>query len=89
MIAKHKVLRVTGVPWATEFIAVDAIDVVFGGLIRVLLDVIGWKVIFELGNDGSAGNWIGLAVFVALGVFLWWDARRAQEAEGAEPEISL
>ena len=40
-------------------------------------------------NDGGAGNVLGLLVFVAVGVFLWWDARRATEAEGQGPQISL
>ena len=43
----------------------------------------------RVGNDGPGGNWLGLAVFVALGGYLYWDARRATEAEGAGPEISL
>jgi uncharacterized oligopeptide transporter (OPT) family protein len=40
-------------------------------------------------NDGWGGNLLGLAVFLAIGVFLWWDARKATEAEGAGPQISL
>jgi putative OPT family oligopeptide transporter len=74
---------------ASGFIAGGAIAGVFDGLIRFVLDVNGSKVNYELGNDGAAGNWIGLAVFVGLGVYLWWDSRRADEADGTGPEISL
>jgi putative OPT family oligopeptide transporter len=35
------------------------------------------------------GNWIGLAVFLALSTYLYWDARRAKAEEGAGPEIQL
>jgi putative OPT family oligopeptide transporter len=74
---------------ASGFIAGGAIAGVFDGVIRFAFDVTGRKVTYDLGNDGPLGNWIGLAVFVGLGVFLWWDARRATEAEGAGPEITL
>ena len=74
---------------ASGFIAGGAIAGVFDGIIRFLFDVTGRKVTYDLGNDGAWGNWIGLAVFMGLGVFLWWDARRATEAEGTGPEISL
>jgi putative OPT family oligopeptide transporter len=74
---------------ASGFIAGGAIAGVVDGMIRFGFDSLKRSVTYELGNDGAAGNWIGLLVFVGLGGFLWWDARRASEAEGAGPEITL
>jgi uncharacterized oligopeptide transporter (OPT) family protein len=74
---------------ASGFIAGGALAGVFDGVIRLALDLSGRGVTWEVGNVESAGNWIGLLVFVALGAFLFWDARRATEAEGAGPEITL
>jgi putative OPT family oligopeptide transporter len=74
---------------ASGFIAGGAIAGVADGMIRFGFDWRHTPITYGLGNDGPAGNWIGLAMFVALGAFLWWDARRASEAEGAGPEISL
>jgi putative OPT family oligopeptide transporter len=74
---------------ASGFIAGGAIAGVADGMIRFGFDWFGRPIGYDLGNDGPAGNWIGLAVFAGLGVFMWWDARRASEAEGAGPEISL
>jgi len=74
---------------ASGFIAGGAIAGVADGMIRFGFDWFQKPIAYDFGNDGAAGNWIGLAVFVALGVFLWWDARRASEEEGAGPEISM
>jgi putative OPT family oligopeptide transporter len=74
---------------ASGFIAGGALAGVFDGLIRFVIDVRGGKVDYEIGNDGIGGNWAGLAVFILLGAYLWWDARHATEAEGSGPEISL
>ena len=74
---------------ASGFIAGGAIAGVADGMIRFGFDWFQRPITYDLGNDGPPGNWIGLAMFVALGAFLWWDARRASEAEGAGPEISL
>ena len=74
---------------ASGFIAGGAIAGVADGMIRFGFDWFQKPITYDLGNDGATGNWIGLAVFVALGAFLWWDARRASEEEGAGPEISM
>jgi len=74
---------------ASGFIAGGAIAGVADGMTRFTFDWFKRPIRYGLGNDGALGNWMGLAVFVALGVFLWWDARRATEEEGAGPEISL
>ncbi len=42
-----------------------------------------------LGLSESFTNWLGLAVFLGLGAFLFWDARRAKAEEGAGPAISM
>ena len=74
---------------ASGFIAGGALAGVFDGIIRLFVDLGGGSVSWEVGNDGAAGNWLGLAAFCALGYFVFWDARRATEEEGAGPEISL
>ena len=74
---------------ASGFIAGGAIAGVADGMTRFAFDWFKRPIAYGFGNDGGVGNWMGLAVFVALGVFLWWDARRATEAEGAGPEISM
>jgi putative OPT family oligopeptide transporter len=74
---------------ASGFIAGGALAGVLDGFIRFVLDVQGKTVTYDLGNDGWGGNWLGLAVFVAAGTFIFLDARRAKEAEGAGPQISL
>jgi putative OPT family oligopeptide transporter len=74
---------------ASGLIAGGAIAGVVDGVVRFGFDRIGRPITYGFGNDGAAGNWIGLAVFVALGAFVWWDARRATEEEGAGPEIAL
>jgi len=74
---------------ASGFIAGGALAGVFDGVIRLVVDISQGSVFWGFGNDGAAGNWIGLLVFVGLGAYLWWDTRRATEAEGAGPEISL
>jgi hypothetical protein len=58
-------------------------------MIRFAFDWFHRPVTWMLDNEGAAGNWMGLAVFGALGAYLWWDARRATEEEGAGPEIAL
>ncbi len=45
--------------------------------------------VFSFGMYGPAGNWLGLAMFVALSLYVIWDASRAKEEEGAGPEISM
>ena len=71
---------------ASGFIAGGALAGVLDGFIKFGTD---GETLYSFGNDGGAGNLLGLFVFVAVGVFLWWDARRATEAEGQGPQISL
>jgi uncharacterized oligopeptide transporter (OPT) family protein len=75
---------------ASGFIAGGAMAGVFDGLIRFAYNFRYKRALkYAHENDGALGNWLGLAVFIGLGVYLWWDARRATEAEGAGPEISM
>jgi putative OPT family oligopeptide transporter len=76
---------------ASGFIAGGALAGVFDGFVKIALEYFrgATEVPYAAGFDGTGGNWAGLAVFVLIGIYLWWDARRATEAEGAGPEISL
>lgn len=74
---------------ASGFIAGGALAGVFDGLIRFVFDVLKWPLSWDVDNSGAAGNWLGLAVFLLAGAFLYFDSRRAEESEGAGPEISL
>ena len=74
---------------ASGFIAGGAIAGVLDGLIRFLFDVNRRSVTYELHVPDQLGNWLGLAAFLALGAYVYWDARKATEEEGAGPEIAL
>ncbi len=71
---------------ASGFIAGGALAGVADGLLKFPT---AGRPLVSFGNDGALGNWFGLAVFAAVGAFLWWEARRATEAEGAGPRISV
>ena len=74
---------------ASGFIAGGAIAGVLDGLIRFLFDVNKRSVTYELHVPDQLGNGLGLAAFLALGAYVYWDARKATEEEGAGPEIAL
>lgn len=71
---------------ASGFIAGGALAGVADGFIKFGND---GKPLASFGNDAAAGNLLGLAMFLGIGAFLWWDARKATESEGAGPQISL
>jgi putative OPT family oligopeptide transporter len=74
---------------ASGFIAGGAIAGVFDALAK-FLDFAWLKDLARSLDYGEAGkNWAGLAVFLLLGAFLLWDARRAKAEEGAGPEITM
>ncbi len=73
---------------ASGLIAGGALAGVADGVARMVADWRGFT-IPGLANTGAWGNWLGLAMFFALAVFLVWDAGRAGAEEGAGPEISL
>ncbi|HVN75821.1 MAG TPA: oligopeptide transporter, OPT family [Thermoanaerobaculaceae bacterium] len=63
---------------ASGLIAGGALAGVFKGIMDAAQD--RWKVhlVPDLGNTAGAGNWLGLAVFLALGLGIFLDARRAR-----------
>jgi hypothetical protein len=63
---------------ASGLIAGGALAGVFKGVMDALQDRFKLHLIPQLGNTGWGGNWLGLAVFVALGVGIFLDARRAR-----------
>jgi putative OPT family oligopeptide transporter len=66
---------------ASGLIAGGALAGVLKGLTDVVeQEVLGRQVLPRLANLGSAGNWLGLAVFVAMGVGVYLDARRTRPA---------
>ena len=62
---------------ASGLIAGGALAGVFKGAIDALEEKVG-HLVPQLGNTGWGGNWLGLAVFLALGAAIFLDARRAQ-----------
>jgi len=69
---------------ASGLIAGGALAGVFKGVVDVLQERLHREFVPQLGNTGWGGNWLGLAVFVALGLGVWLDARRIRST--AEPQ---
>jgi len=66
---------------ASGLIAGGALAGVLKGLTDVVeQEVFGRQILPRLANLESAGNWLGLAVFVAMGVGVYLDARRTRPA---------
>jgi len=65
---------------ASGLIAGGALAGVFKGVVDAVQDRFQVALVPRLGNTGWGGNWLGLAVFVALGVGIFLDARRAKGA---------
>jgi len=63
---------------ASGLIAGGALAGVFKGAMDALQDRFHVALVPHLGNTGLGGNWLGLAVFVALGLGIFMDARRAK-----------
>ena len=59
-LADHSGARTLLLRWAIAGVA--------DGMIRFGFDWFRKPMAYDFGNDGSAGNWIGLAMFVALGM---------------------
>jgi len=47
------------------------------GVTDLLQEWTGWQ-LHDFLNDGWAGNWLGMAVFVGLGLAVYLDAKRAK-----------
>jgi hypothetical protein len=76
---------------ASGLIAGGALAGVADGVARMFAD---WQHLEIVGLDHirwlhRLDNWLGLAMFCALSVYVVWDASRARPEEGAGPEISL
>jgi putative OPT family oligopeptide transporter len=65
---------------ASGLIAGGALAGVFKGAIDALQEKLGVHFVPQLGNTAWGGNWLGLAVFLLLGVGIFLDARRAKPA---------
>jgi uncharacterized oligopeptide transporter (OPT) family protein len=70
---------------ASGFIAGGALIGVFAALLRFLEDSMGWEIVPDLTSAAflgmgawlaSWGNGLGLAVFLALGAYVYWDSYR-------------
>jgi putative OPT family oligopeptide transporter len=73
---------------ASGLIAGGALAGVFDGVLSWIADARGAE-LWRFGNVGVFGNWLGLAMFIALAAYVVWDASRARSEEGAGPEISM
>ena len=67
-----------GILVASGLIAGGALVGVIDALIKYVSDSYSITLAPDLNNTGVFGNWLGLIVFVLLGGFLYWDARRAK-----------
>jgi len=67
-----------GILIASGLIAGGALIGVFDALLKFIQDKMQVSILPDLDNTGEFGNWLGLIVFVALAVFLYWDATRAK-----------
>jgi putative OPT family oligopeptide transporter len=63
---------------ASGLIAGGALAGVFKGVMDAVQDRFDVTLVPRLGNTGWGGNWLGLAVFVTLGIGIYLDARRAR-----------
>jgi putative OPT family oligopeptide transporter len=63
---------------SSGLIAGGAMIGVFSALLRWLESQTGAKIVPDLGNVGSFGNYLGLGTFLALCGYMWWDACRAK-----------
>jgi len=66
---------------ASGFIAGGAIIGVVSALLRFFEDRYEITLIYELNNTGGWGNWLSLAIFILLSIYIYWDARRAKTEE--------
>jgi hypothetical protein len=68
---------------ASGLIAGGAIAGVFKGVVDALQEWAGVQLMPRLGNTGWGGNWLGLTVFVLLGIGIILDARRVRPQASA------
>jgi len=77
-VAVEKARGDRGTLVASGLIAGGALAGVFKGVMDALQDRMHRTFVHDFANTGWGGNWLGLAVFVALGVAIFLDARRAR-----------
>ncbi|MGD1147917.1 MAG: oligopeptide transporter, OPT family [Thermoanaerobaculaceae bacterium] len=77
-VALEKARGDRGTLVASGLIAGGALAGVFKGAMDALQDRFHVALVPHLGNTEWGGNWLGLAVFVALGLGIFLDARRAK-----------
>jgi len=65
---------------ASGLIAGGALAGVLDGVVKMTEDRWGAKFLPDFANTGPGGNWLGLAVFAALGAFIYWDSVRIKRA---------
>ncbi len=70
-----------GILIASGLIAGGAIIGVVGALFKFFEDKFQMTLVPDLKNIGQAGNWLGLIVFILLGIYIYWDATRAKAEE--------
>jgi hypothetical protein len=70
---------------ASGLIAGGALAGVLQGITDLLQEGTGWE-LFSFQNDGWGGNWLGIFVFIALGICVYLDAKRAKVENGNLPE---
>lgn len=66
---------------ASGLIAGGALAGVLQGVTDLLQEWTGWEM-YSFENSGWAGNWLGLVVFVGLGIVVYLDAKRAKVEPG-------
>jgi putative OPT family oligopeptide transporter len=78
---------------ASGFIAGGALAGVFDAIVKWLEESFGWTLTVDVAKTAGWSdvtfNWLGLGVFLALGAFIYIDARRATAAEDTGHQLSL
>ena len=73
-----------GLLLASGLIAGGAIIGVVAALLKFFEDKYHTAIIPDLNNVGSAGNWLGLAVFLLLCVYIYWNSHRGAKETQTE-----
>jgi len=71
---------------SSGLIAGGAIVGVLTALVRWIESQTGATLLPDLGNEGSFGNWLGLAMFLGICGYMAWDARRGAK-DGSPVEL--
>ena len=79
--ATSKARHDRGLLIASGLIAGGAIIGVVGALITFFEDKFDISIVHNFENDGVFGNWLGLGLFLALCVYIYWDSCRAKAEE--------